>query len=169
MKQLIAVILVSSIVSKAQVHIEGKARVQPSDMKKLEGSWLGFLFYKDYQSGEMQRIHSSVNAKQLSANTWILEYDYPREPGHKSTSSYVLSPAGDSLNGMLVIERKALPGGGITFTTESKGKDGNQGFEALFHHVWTVQGDSLLITKLVKYENEDTFFIRNTYRLGAVR
>ncbi len=160
-------------ITTCPVHAQGSNRtvVQPGDLEKMEGAWLGFLFYKDYQSGQMQRIHASINVSRSAAttgNVWQLEYDYPREPGHKSTSTYILNKTGDSLGDAHVIERKTLPGGGISFTTESKGKDGNQQRAAVFHHIWTVQGDSLLITKMVRYENEDSFIMRNTYRLKTV-
>ncbi|MBN9297536.1 MAG: hypothetical protein J0I41_11020 [Filimonas sp.] len=169
MKQLIGVLAMLMFINNVKAQEGKRAVLHFSDLKQFEGAWSGDLCYKDYQSGKMQRIQASIKIKWQTGRTWIVEYDYPREPGHKSTDVYTLNTHGDSLSNTRIIEKKRLHPGGISFTTESKGKDGNDDQQALFHYIWRMEGDSLQIAKMVRYAHTDTFFLRNTYLLKLVK
>jgi hypothetical protein len=157
MTQLFLLILAAALSVQTAVMI-------PGDVDRMTGAaWTGNLSYKDYQSGQVTMIASTLMVKVVdgAAHTWTFAYGYPKEPKANSSRSVTLSPDGTTFDGEKVIERSSLPGGAVKVVTEKAGRDNDK--DATFRLTYLIADKSFSIKKEVRYQGTAEFFQRNEY------
>lgn len=143
------------------------AQVQPGDLDLLQGAWDGSLTYKDYSSGRTTNIRVKAEGALIVAlpRELKLRFAYPDEPGHEHEDDYTISDGGRTVGGAAVVER-SMSDGTLRLVLEDRGKDGKDERPATLHHVVLLGRSSLVLTKLVRYDGDATFFERNSYHLA---
>lgn len=151
--------------------------ISAPDLDRLTGAaWTGTLTYRDYQTNKETTIDSTLEVIRLPglaqvgndfadagvAPSWEFRFGYPREPKANSTNIVQLSHDGRRFDDELVIERSESPENTFRFTTQSRGSDNDK--PATFRHLYTLTHNTFTITKLVKPDDAEAFFERNTYR-----
>ena len=142
-----------------------EARIKRDDLQILTGAqWSGALTYLDYQSRKMISIPVNLSVKPNADDdsSWVFAYTYPDEPKANSEEIVRLSKDGRSLDGEVVLERTHLRDHTIRIVTEKKGQDDNRG--ASMRYTYLLNVSSFSITKEVRYEGDDKYFERNSYR-----
>lgn len=144
--------------------------LQTKDLLLLRGTWKGNLTYRDYSSNTKEVIPVVIygwckDDEESTCRTWTLKYEYPDEPKAKSEENFSIGNKGRSFNGATLIEKKRMKDGTLKFVTEEKGKDGNDDKPCVIRHVYQLSYHSFIITKLVRFDGETTFFERNEYNV----
>jgi hypothetical protein len=137
---------------------------RPSDLENVAGAWAGTLTYRDYTTG-LPKVIKVEAVGSVAGRAATLHLRYPDEPGHEGAFALSLDAEGRRVGGLALVERSAPAGGPVRLVLEERGRDGNDGRPATFRHVVALAGDSLTVTKLVKFDDEATFFERNAYAL----
>lgn len=130
------------------------------------GEWTGTLTYLDYTSGKPYslpvKILISQNKGSLDQLLW--EYKYPYEPKANGVDTVKITQNGGGINNERVVE--VVRGKEINFiTTEMNGFDGNDHKPAIIRHAYALGSQSLGFKKLVKFQGEDKWVLRNEYSL----
>ena len=142
-----------------------EARVKRDDLQMLTGAqWSGTLTYLDYRSRKLISIPVNLSVKPNADDdwSWSFTYNYPDEPRANSEEIIRLSKDRRSINGEVVLERTRLRDNTIKVVTEKKGEDDNR--SASIRYTYFLNVRSFSITKDVRYEDDDKYFERNTFR-----
>jgi uncharacterized membrane protein YphA (DoxX/SURF4 family) len=137
-----------------------------ADLMGLTGNWKGTLTYKDYTSGGQESIAVNIAVRKKAERSWTLRFNYSQEPNAGTTEKFKLSTDGRMMNGSKVVEKTILPDGTLKVVLEERGKDGNDQKPCTFNHVILLNKSQLRISKLVKFDNETTFFRRNEFNVS---
>jgi len=144
--------------------------ITASELKLLKGKWEGTLTYRDYTSGKSETINvivtGSRKGNKQTSRTWSLQFTYPQEPGHEATDELTVSADGKMINEAKLIEKTTLADGTLKLVLESSGKDGNDNKPCTFNKVIQLGKNNLTITKLVRFDGEADFILRNEYKLS---
>ena len=141
------------------------ARALPADLDLLAGPlWRGTLTYLDYQSGKPVSIKSNLLFTRLPGDEprWEQRLGYDDEPHANNGDTVALAEGGRLLDGEVVTEREALPGGGVRLVTETDGADDEK--PARIRHVYTLGASAASLQKLVRFAGSAEFLERNVYR-----
>jgi hypothetical protein len=137
----------------------GGARVEPADLDRLTGvGWKGSLIYRDYQTNKPTAIETTLDVARVEGSEtpqWDFRRGYPKEPHANANEVIALNADGTMLGEERVIERAALPGGGVKIVTEQESTDNDK--PARFRFVYTIDERSLRIVKLVRTGDEPEF------------
>jgi hypothetical protein len=159
MKLLFAVCICFLASSTIAQTITGK------DLQLLIGSWKGSLTYLDYNSGKPYTMPANIDVEQLQGgNQFVVVYTYPDEPKANSKDTFLISDNGKSFNGAPITKKQQLKKGGLIFTTELNGQDGNDNKKAILKHIYTIQKNIFINRKEVKFTNGKKWTLRNEYR-----
>ena len=131
-----------------------------SDFENLNNtSWKGTLTYKDYQSGELTRIATTMQIK-IKGEKLIYKDQYTYEPHKNYTSSVKIKKNGTYYGNEKVLSN-SLENGTRIFVTTYEGKD--NGKKATMYITRQFSATLFKITKEVQLKNSDKRFMRNTY------
>lgn len=137
----------------------GAAIVEPADLDRLTGpTWNGSLIYRDYQTNKPTAIETTLDIARVEGSAtprWDFRRGYPKEPHANANELIALNAGGTMLGDERVIERAALPGGGVRIVTEQESKDNNK--PARLRFIYTIDDRSLRIVKLVRTSDEPEF------------
>jgi Putative auto-transporter adhesin, head GIN domain len=137
-------------------------RIDMEDLKPVAGKWKGTLQYLDYSSREQVSIPCNMEVEIMEKTRKIvLSYIYPEETKYNSSDVILINETGDRMGDATVIEKTNLAGGGVKVVTEEKGTDDNK--PCTTKRVITLTANKFVITKMVKFDGEATFFQRNEY------
>ncbi len=139
----------------------GSPIVTESDFKMLEGSYKGTLTYLDYSSSERNAIEATIKIEKKRGHT-VLMYDYPKEPGNGGRERLKISKRGTMLNGEVILSIEKM-NEELMLVTSGSGFDNNQ--KAFIRHTYFFSNKKVQITKVVKYESADEYFVRNIFEL----
>ena len=142
------------------MNCRSQATLKISDFQSVNNtSWKGELTYKDYQSGKLTSIATTMQIKiegeKLNSN---IQYTY--EPNKNNKSSVKLKKNGAYFGNEKVLSN-ILKNGMRIFVTTYKGKD--NGEKASMYITRKFNDSSYTITKEVQLEGTDERFMRNTY------
>jgi uncharacterized membrane protein YphA (DoxX/SURF4 family) len=137
--------------------------VSIEDFKPLAGKWTGKLSYLDYVSNTPETIKAGIEVEIKTGNMFAFSIYYTNEPNHNSTEKYTIGEKGSMINDRKVIERTVQADGAVKIVMEDRGIDGNDDKMATFHHILLISKDKFVITKMVRYDGEESFFQRNQY------
>ena len=144
--------------------------IQPAELNKLEGTWNGTLAYKDYSSNNLVVIpvkiiglHKENNQKN---RTWVLKFSFSKEPDVHYNIEYKINKTGTKISKATLAEKKISADGTLYLVTEERGKDGNDNKPCIIRHIIQLNDQSLIITKMVKFDNEAEYFQRNEYKVS---
>ena len=140
--------------------------VTAADLSLFTGDWTGTLTYKDYTSGGQESIAVNISVRKKAKRIWRLRFNYSQEPNAGKTDKFKLSTDGRMMNGSKVVEKTILPDGTLKIVLEERGKDGNDQKPCTFNHIILLNKSQLRISKLVKFDNETTFFQRNEFNVS---
>ncbi|MBY0112308.1 MAG: hypothetical protein K2Y21_05770 [Phycisphaerales bacterium] len=148
-----------SLVGGCASGASGAARVEAADLDRLTGTtWKGSLIYRDYQTNKPTAIETTLDVARVEGSEtprWDFRRGYPKEPHANANELIALNADGTMLGEERVVERAALPGGGVKIVTEQESKDNNK--PALLRFVYTIDERSLRIVKLVRTGDEPEF------------
>lgn len=162
MKIFISALLLAS--SFLGFNLLSAPKVKTKDLQILTGAqWTGTLTYLDYGTNKKVSIDSNLIVTQSAEDkqSWIFEYQYPKEPKANSKGTITISQDGKIIDGETVTARQNLPGDTLKIVTEKAGTDNDK--KAVFRFVYLLSAKSFSIKKEVKYEDADEFFERNEY------
>ncbi len=140
--------------------------VTAADLTAFTGEWKGTLTYKDYTSGGQESILVNITIRMKDERSWSLRFNYSQEPNAGKNEDYALSHDGRMINAGKVIEKTILSDGSLKIVLEERGKDGNDQKSCMFRQVILLNKSQLIITKLVKFDDEVEFFQRNEFKVS---
>jgi hypothetical protein len=148
------------------------AVARPADLDPLLGpGWTGTLTYLDYSSGKPTSIASTFELSPATPSAdggraWPTRIAYPQEPNANSTGTLTLNAGGTALGEpdqpATIIERTPQPDGSLRLVTQQRGEDNRQ--PATIRKVYSIAPKAFSITKFVRFDNQNEFFERHTYR-----
>jgi len=141
-------------------------KITMKDFVPSLGDWTGNLTYLDYTSGKPYTLPVKINISQnkgsLEELIWV--YTYPNEPRANSIDTVKITRNGAGIDNERVVEvLRSVQANFIT--TERNGVDGNDHKPAVIRHVYAFGNENLEIKKLVKFDGEDKWILRNDYVL----
>lgn len=136
-------------------------KVSGQDFFAIDGEWVGTLTYTDYSSGMPIEIAANVNVTRVSDNGIDYTISYPDEPWEDSESTTTISKDGRLLGGQVVSERTTAEDGTLIVTTRYRGEDDNR--PADIRQTYGLSETTFYIRKDVKFDDSDTFLLRNIY------
>lgn len=136
-----------------------------SDLKNINGEWVGYLMYKDYSNNKEVVIPAQllVTHSDTSQYTWLFAISYPDEPHMNNSSSISMSIDGNKFDNEFLISKNYLTDSSLHFITESTGEDNEK--KATLRHIYTFSNIEIVIRKEVKYDGENEYFFRNEYKV----
>ena len=144
----------------------------PEDFKKILGMHTGSLSYKDYSSNEWVKI-PLVGVTHMKKNKLVIEHII-YEWGSVIKQKYVYDIKNGSIyfgNSPSTLLEKEITeqGNRLKLVFTQRGKDGNDRKKCIFKHSLNYENNTLSITKEVKFDGEDEFFVRNQYELNKYK
>lgn len=140
------------------------ASVTKDHLKVFEGDWMGNLTYLNYGDDETLvtlpvKLVATMNEKGLKFQYFYTE---PNGAIEKRNGSFQLKENKVILNGKWeLVSTKVDDMKNWTMELKSEGKDNNR--KAQFQKSVVVTPQKITITKKVKYEGSETFFMRNQH------
>ena len=131
-----------------------------SDFQIIDNTiWKGQLTYKDYQSGELTSIATTMQIK-IEGEKLISNVQYTYEPNKNNKSSVKLKKNGTYFGNEKVLSN-TLKNGIRTFVTTYGGRD--NGKKAIMFITRQFNYNSYTVIKEVQLKGSDERFMRNTY------
>jgi hypothetical protein len=163
MKVLIIVIFNLCIL---QTYLYSQAQtIQPSDLKILEGNWVGSLTYLDYTSGKSYSMPANTSFEQSknNSNIYLRSVGYSTEPHANQKDSMIISPNGQMLDDFTIVSLKKTSNGTVEIISEKDGIDGNDNHPATMRRTFTITATTFVIKKEVLFKGTSTWLVRHTY------
>lgn len=148
---------------------DAQVKVNNQELKRLAGDWTGELEYLDYQN-DQSKVRLKMRATNTVADGKVSQAIIYVEPNGKEVKSdgwFSLSPDGAN-----IVEEKMRwtitknlfdkQAKTRTIVYETKGRDNDR--NADLRETLIVGKNEFSITKEVRYENTDEYFVRNTHR-----
>lgn len=142
-------------------YAEEGPKVNAQDFFAIEGEWVGTLTYTDYSNGIPTVISANASVSPSSDNRIDYTITYPDEPWEDSESTMTVSKDGRLLDGQVVSERTSAEDGTLIVTTRYRGEDDNR--PADIHQTYGLSETSFYIRKDVRFDDSDTYLLRNIY------
>jgi uncharacterized membrane protein YphA (DoxX/SURF4 family) len=143
--------------------------LKPAELNLLRGTWKGTLTYKDYTSDTQEIIPVTIygwrKGNENTSRTWRLKFEYDNEPKANNSADYEISKDHRKINDAVIIEKQTLADGSLKVVTEKRGEDGNDHKPCTIRTIIQLKYNTLIITKLVKFDGESDFFQRNEYKV----
>lgn len=142
--------------------------IAQADLEKLSGSWTGTLSYTDYGDDSSRYVLETRMEASWQGKKEVLEFEYKEPNGSivKGKQSLKISKRSHEVyyNGSWPVSKFTPTPGGWELSLVKPGKDNNRA--ALIQQKLVLDGgNTLTITKMVKYEGTDDYFQRNQYVL----
>ena len=130
------------------------------NFKFLNGLYSGTLTYTDYSSNKVVPL-------QLVCNTYfdkdeIIQKILINEGFGNYDQEYKYKIKDGSIAGFKTVSSQ-IDGKTIKIIATKKGKDGNENRPCIFRYTFDANDQEYLITKEVKFNDEENYFIRNQY------
>ncbi len=156
---LATIIVLVSFNTKAQ-------KVTPTDLKLLEGSWVGTLTYLDYKTNQPYTMPSNTTFKQSknNLNIYLRSISYSNEPKANQKDSMIISNDETMLDDYKIISNKKLQDDAIEIIGEKNGVDGNDNKPATIRRIFTISSNIFINQKQVMFNGTNNWIIRHTYR-----
>ncbi|MFP4846221.1 hypothetical protein [Winogradskyella sp. PE311] len=122
-------------------------------------SWTGTLTYKDYQSGKLSHVETTMQVK-IEGEKIIYNVQFTYEPNKNNKSSVKIKKNG-TYYGNEKVEQNTLENGTRTVVTSYKGKD--NGKKATMYITRQFNNKIYKETKEVQITGSNERFVRNTY------
>lgn len=141
-------------------------KVTSTDLKILEGSWIGTLTYLDYKSNQPYTIPANTTFQQSkdNPNIYLRSIGYSTEPHANQKDSMIISKDGTMLDDFKIISNKKLKDGSIEIIGEKNEADGNDNKPATIRRTFTINSTSFVNKKEVRFNGTGTWIVRHTYR-----
>ena len=139
------------------------------EVKDWNGLWTGTLSYLDYTSEEMVTLDLNGNCY-LDGSKLVLDYVI-NEWGKVYNQHYVYKIQNGTVykGGVWDLKEKTTgANGALRFVITQEGRDGNDRKPCIFRVTFSYEGNTLSVTKEVKFKEDADFFLRNEYRLQRV-
>jgi len=170
MKILLSIVLILCVVFPIE-SLQAQESEQPilhriniEEINKLEGEWSGNLTYIDYNSGKPYSMPCSVSIESKRTHKKLmLRFSYPNEPKANNKEIIKISKDGSLIDNNKIVSKTMLDDI-VTITTESFGKDGNQGRNARIKTMYSIGENTLVIRKEVNFEDSEGWIMRNEYK-----
>ncbi len=159
--------IISIVISIFTLVLQSSAqKVTPTQLKAFEGSWVGTLTYLDYKSNEPFTMPANTMFQQSkdNPNIFLRSIGYSTEPHANQKDSMIVSKDGTMLDDYKVVSTKKLKDGLLEIVTEKKDVDGNDNKQAIIKRTFTITLTTFIIKKEVKFEGENKWIVRHTYR-----
>ena len=135
------------------------------DFKFLNGLYSGTLTYKDYSSDKIVPL-------QLVCNTYfkgdqVIQKILINENFENYSQEYKYKIKDGSIDGFEVISNQ-IGKTNLKIIATQKGKDGNQNRPCTFKYTFDASEQEYTITKEVKFDDEQDYFIRNQYHFKRI-
>jgi hypothetical protein len=115
--------------------------IQPSDLKVLEGNWIGTLTYLDYKSGKPFTMPANTTFEQSKSNPniYLRSIGYSTEPHANQKDSMIISKDGKMLDEFTIVGFKKAKDGILEIVGEKEGIDGNDNKPATIRRTFNLQ------------------------------
>ena len=134
------------------------------DFRVAAGSgWKGHLTYLDYSSESVSKIPVEVEIYEPDGRTLVYAVKYPGEAQYNSREKIRFSRDGRKLDGNLLIARNRNDAGDLVLVTGFRGEDNNR--PADIRVTYEISVNSFSVSKEVKFDGENDYFLRNRYSL----
>ncbi len=144
---------------------------QISEVEHLSGLYTGTLSYLDYTSEERVEIPLTGNCR-VKKNQLILEFTL-NEWGNTVRQKYKYTFKNGTIyhGGAWSLKKHMYDRAtkAFTYVITQSGKDGNERKPCIFRVTLAYANDELTVTKDVKFDDEDTFFNRNEYKITRLK
>lgn len=135
------------------------------DFQIVAGSgWKGHLNYLDYSSEALSQIPVEVQFEEPSGRSLSYAIRYPGETQYNSREAIKVSRDGRKLNGDFIVSRERNASGDLALVTIYRGKDDNRAADIRMTYV--IGSATFSVSKEVRFEGENDFFLRNQYSLA---
>ncbi len=140
-------------------------KLTPTNLKNLEGAWVGSLTYLDYVSNKPITMPANTTYLQSTSNPniYLRSIGYSTEPHANKKDSLILSNDGTALNEEKVVAVKLFSKDSIVIVTQVKDIDGNDNKPAIIQHTLTITPTLFINKKEVKFIGTKNWINRSTY------
>ena len=158
-------IIISLIFVVCAIHNTTAQKVTPSQLKIIEGAWVGSLTYLDYKSGKPFTMPANIAFQQSkdNPNIFLRSIGYSTEPHANKKDSMIISMDGRMIDEFTIISNKILKNGIIQIIKQKKAIDGNDNKPATIRHIYTIGKTKFIDKKEVKFDGKEKWIVRNTY------
>jgi hypothetical protein len=159
-----SLIITITILFFIQTSVQAQS-IQPSDLKVLEGNWVGTLTYLDYKSGKPFTMPANTTFEQSknNPNVYLRSIGYSTEPHANQTDSMIISNDGKMLDEFRIITFKKAKDGTLEIVGEKDGIDGNDNKPATIRQTFTFTTTTFINKKEVLFKGTSNWLIRHTY------
>lgn len=139
--------------------------IQPSDLKVLEGNWVGTLTYLDYKSGKPFTMPANTTFEQSKSNPniYLRSIGYSTEPHANQKDSMMISKDGKMLDEFTIVGFKKAKDGTLEIVGEKEGIDGNDNKPATIRRTFTISATTFVNKKEVLFKGTSIWLVRHTY------
>jgi hypothetical protein len=163
--------IICTIIALVSMALHSTAqKVTPTDLKVLEGNWVGTLTYLDYKSNQPFTMPANTTLRQSNdnPNIYLRSIGYSTEPHANQKDSLIISKDGSMIDDFKVVSNKKLKNGTVEIITEKKDVDGNDNKPALIRHYLTITANTYTNRKDVQFEGTTKWIVRHTYSFKKV-
>ena len=153
----------SSFLITLCIMAAAQQKINITDFKPLEGKWKGSLTYLDYKSNQPTTIPVNTMVETVNDSSFNQYMYYSDEPDKNSGDLYKINKEGTMLNEMKLVSKTKQADGSVKIVLEYKGPDGNDYKPGTMQRIMEISPGRFVITKMVKFDGEDTFFQRHQY------
>lgn len=149
----------------AMAYLRLEPKASADDLRALSGDgWKGELSYLNYYADYRSTIPVTASFQNASAEGIQYAISYPGEEHKNAANLLSLSADGRSIDGAPIISRSLDAQGRLQLTTEQMGKDADRA--ATIRKTYIISANEFSWSKNVRFEGEDIFFNRNSYRVS---
>lgn len=149
----------------AMAHLNLEPRANADDLRALSGNgWKGELTYLNYYADYRSTIPVTASFRNASAEGIQYAISYPGEEHKNAADLLSLSDDGRLIDGAPIISRSLDAQGRLRLTTEEMGEDAERA--ATIRKTYLISANEFSWSKDVRFEGEDAFFNRNSYRVS---
>ena len=168
MKQitLIFILVISTLINQVQAQ-----KLTPSQLKVIEGVWVGTLTYLDYTSGKPVTMPANTTFAQSQDNPFIFlrSIGYSTEPHANQKDSMILSKDGKMIDDYRIISSKLLKNGTLHIIGQKKDVDGNESKMATIKRTYLINTTTFINKKEVLFDGENKWIERHQYTFTRSR
>ena len=141
--------------------------VSIKDFKPAFGKWQGTITYLDYTTGKpfTMPCNITISIDKARSHQLIFGFEYPKEPKANGNDTLVINADGTMIDDATVVS-KITQNDVLVITAEKNGVDGNDNKKAVIRYVYTIGKKAFSKRKEVKFEGEDTWILRNEFKMN---
>ncbi len=164
MKKIITFAVIALVIS-TNLNAQKQVKIKPTDLKIMEGNWVGTLTYLDYKSNQpfTMPANTSIQQSKDNPNFFLRSLGYSQEPKANQKDTLTISNNGTIFNDAPIVSYKKFAVDSIIIITQKNGIDGNDNKPALLRHTFTITNHLFTNKKEVKFVGEEKWILRNEY------